>query len=73
MVNVLVGGGQGLDMLLEFFGGLGGWKDSRSQHHECLYDLASDAVRTRNDGRFGHGFMLQQGTLNLERANSIAR
>ena len=42
------------------------------QHDEGLYHLAELGIRTRHDGRFKDGRMLDQRGFNLERTDSIA-
>src|SRR5262245_26004793 len=68
---IFVGCGDALDVLLEFLHQLRGGLIARRQDDECLDNGATYFVGAGDDGRFGHGVVLEEGALDLEGTDAI--
>src|SRR5262252_8526079 len=68
---IFVGCGDALDVLLEFLHQLRRGPIARRQDNERLDNSAAYFVGAGDDGRFGHGVVLEEGALDLEGADAI--
>ena len=71
LTRAVVRRGDGLDMLLELGGEAVGRLLPRTEDDERLHDLAAVEVRDPDDGALGDRGMLEEGALDLERADAI--
>src|SRR6266568_9101334 len=71
LARILVGCGDALDVLLEFLHQLRGGLIARCQNDKRLDNGATYFVGAGDDGRFGHGVVLEEGALDLERTDAI--
>src|SRR5262249_35654384 len=71
LTRIFVGCGDALDVLLEVLHQRRGGLIARRQYDKRLDNGATYFVGAGDDGRFGHGVMLEEGTLDLEGTNAI--
>src|SRR5215510_1087043 len=71
LTRIFVGGGDALNVLLEFLYQLWGRLIARRQNNERLDNSATYFVGAGDNGRFGHGVVLDESALDLERTNAI--
>src|SRR5579863_8688119 len=70
--RIFVRGGDPLDVLLQFEHQRFALIDPRLASHERLDDRSAVGIGTGHDGRFHHGWMFEEGALDLERADTVA-